>query len=221
MDPVTLAIALGLTGAGPIVTGIADATADRQAQQRNKAELEKLLGKEERGELGLDPEQRKLLDQQLNAPVQTAAAQARTRAEQIANAISGGNTTGQQAAQLRKEQQGTLAAGAQRAALAIAGAQEQAKQQQKTEIEQRLQAKAAYKRDDIAKILGPIMELAGKGGMMAGAPPGFAQNYGIFGTMYSPDELSKLQAAYQQDPAAIEKKLQEMIAAASAGGTAG
>lgn len=216
MDPVTLALALGLTsGVGGVVGGIADATSDRQAQQRNKSELTKLLAAEELGRLGLTGEERQSLDNQLNAPVAQAASQARARSEQLA--ASQQNSSGANLSRLRQEQSMTQAAGAQAAAAQIAGADMAKKQQQKAEIEQRLQAKAAYKRDDISKILGGLQQMAGPIGMLAGAPPGTAQAAGMFGTLYSAPEQATLQQAVQSDPVEFQRMMAEILKLAGQG----
>ena len=149
---------------------------NNQLQRRNKAKLEDLLNLEDQGALGLSPVEQRRMTQALVSPVQQAAALGRQRAEQLAAANPGASAG--DLAQLRKEEVGARAQGAMAAGAQIEDANSAKVAQQKAEIEQRMQAKARMRADDMTGILQGATEAAGAAGAALGAPPGAVPGMG-------------------------------------------
>jgi hypothetical protein len=207
---------LGLT-AGSGILGVAQGVGAMKANNdqaaRNKMKLEQLLDRERRGELGLSGGESMLLDKQLNAPVAAQASQTRARGEQLL--ASSGGASGADLAQLRAEQSRTTADAAQRAALEIAGANQQAKAAQKNEIEQRGALDASLKRDDTDALWGSISEALGVAGAAAGSDPGTFKLAGMFGRNLSATDRAKLSKLSDDQLGAMFK---EMMAGVDAAG---
>lgn len=158
---------------GPVLgvaQGVFNSTINNEAQRRNKAKLFELQQLEQRGQLGLNPQEERALDQSLNAPVARAAQDAQQRAERIA-ATAGSGASGGDLARLRTEASQLRAAGGQNAALEMAAANAAKELAQQNEIEQRIGLKAAMKRDDVDSIFNAASQVANAAGQTAGAPP--------------------------------------------------
>lgn len=168
MNPMLIAAAIAaLAGTAQ---GIAKSTTNNKAQRHNKAALEALMAKEEQGNLGMSPEEKQQLSQQLNVPVQQAAAQGQQRAEQIAAAS--GQSSGADLSRLRTERDRATSTGAQQAALAVSGANQMRADEQRNELEQRLGMQTAMRQDDWKDgFMGLNQGATVLGGAMA-APPG-------------------------------------------------
>jgi len=181
-----------LVGAtGNLITGIAGATSDRGMQKRNKQQLEELLLKEKTGGLGLSGQEERGIENSTLLPAQKAAAEARSRAEQLM-AAGGQASPGdlQKNAQIQAAQ---MAQGRQQAAQAINAANLQKQQQQKAEIEARLAQKAEMAQRDIDMVGKPATDLAVQGAtaatqMMA---PGLG---GAPMAGFSPEQLEQLKS---------------------------
>lgn len=202
-------IAGGISAAAGAAGGIAPTLANNQLQKRNREKLDELLQREKQGKLGLTPAQQRILDQRLQSPVAAAAAEARSRAEQIQAA--GGVQSGADLSRLRTEQTRQVATGAQQAALQVAMADEAARASQLDEIEQRSQMKAQMKADDIAQILGAVSQTAGTVGLAAGSVPGTFQLAQMFGTKFSADERKQLAEYARSNPEGFKALLQSIL----------
>lgn len=204
-----LPLALGGLGVAGVGGGIAQAIAGNKYAKYNKDQLAKL----QKGPKGLSAKQEDLLQTRLMSPVQTAAAQARSRAEQI-QASSGAGASGADLSRLRTEQTKTLADSAQNAALQIAAADEAKKQATKQEIEQRMALQSQIRKDNIGAIFGGLSQTAGAAGAIAAQPK--LEN--LFATTYAPDEMSALADFAKSNPEEFARQMQLALARAGASG---
>lgn len=144
-----------LAGAGSdVIGGILSATSDRAQQQHNKKRLNELLAMEKKNQFGLDPDERRNLNAQTYNPAANAAADARSRAEQLMSA--GGATSGADLVASQKAQAGQNAQSRQQAAQIVNAANIQKKNEQKSELEARLAQKSEMAQRDINKAGVPI-----------------------------------------------------------------
>lgn len=225
MDPFSALALAGLVGGGAagIGQGIAGALGNNGEQKLVNQQLDRLTRKKQQGNLGLSGEQQQMMDQALNAPVQNAAAQARSRAEQIAAAS--GSSSGADLSRLRQEQGRTVATGAQNAAAQIQSADVQKRQQQLDEINRLTALKSGLKQDDYSSIFGGLSQVAGAAGGAAGVPKGglgqaptLETATGNLSSMMqsrmSPDELSLVQQYARDNP----QEFYSMLFGSSTGG---
>lgn len=213
--PLPLIVPL-LAGAGAlqVAGGIAQNAATRKYRKANEAQIDELAELERKGQLGLTPAEQRLLDQRLNAPVAAAAAEARSRAEQLGAAQE---MTGADAARLREEQTRATARGAQEAALQVIAADEQKAAQQKAELEQRMAVAAQQKADTVARTFGSAAEATAAGAQIAGAMPGTFKLSQALGSRFSSDQLGQLEQFWQDNPEEANRLFSEMLAKARAG----
>lgn len=113
---------VGIAAAAGIAAATAAITAAVRArksalEKKHEEELDKLLQKQRTTGLGLTPQEQRLREQQLIAPVQQAAEAGRARGEAIGAAT--GQTSGADISRLRQEQARVIGTGAQRAQQAI------------------------------------------------------------------------------------------------------
>jgi hypothetical protein len=214
MDPVSIALlASGALSAG---AGVAGSLLNNKQQRYNREQLDALMRRKESGTLGMSGTQQRLLDQQLNAPVASAASQAQQRAEQIAAATGG--TSGADLSRLRTERDRTVASGAQNAALQIAAANEQERMRQLNEIEQRLAAQSAMRRDDFNQIAGGFSQAMGPIGELAGGPPATLRMSNLFGGRFSREETETLLQFAEQDPDGFSRMFRNAMGSAGSSG---
>ena len=207
--PFLTPLALGATGLSAglgIAQGIAQYGANDKLQLRNDRKLRKLVEMERNGNLGLTGNQKQLLDQRLMAPVATAAAQQRSRGEQMLASAGGlGGASGGDLSRMRQEQATTTSQAQQQAALEIADRDEARKLQQKNEEEQRAAMRASMKMDDWNALFGTASQAMGTVGAMAGATPGTFGMAGLFGEKLTPEDIAMLKKL----PAATRAKMMD------------
>jgi hypothetical protein len=153
-----------------LAQGIGTSFANNEMQRRNREMLDELLGREARGQLGMTPEQQRVMGQALSTPIAQRAQEDQQRSEAIA-AAAGGSVSGADLSRLRTESSRATDRARQDAAMQVALAQQAAIQQQRNEIEQRMGLKAALRRDDIEGILTPLAQGMSAAGQAAGSPP--------------------------------------------------
>lgn len=166
VDPLSLAIGGGTAALGTI-GGILQSTANNSAQRLNRERLNALLRKQGAGTLGLSPIEERQMQEAYANPARRAAATGKLQAEQLAAA--NGNAMAGDLERMRNAQAMQVGQAEQQASLATMAADKARKDQQMAEIDQRTAAKAQYKADDLATILGGISKSAATGGAVAGA----------------------------------------------------
>lgn len=159
-------IGLGLAGAGTVASAIGT-LANNKVQRLNRERIAALEKKQASGTLGLSAQQQRQAQQALASPVQRAAAEGRLAAERQMASMQGGSAGDLQ--RLQQQQAAMTAAGGQQAAAQVMAANEQRKAEQLAELEQRVQAQAQMRADDIATILGGAKSSAGAGGALIGS----------------------------------------------------
>jgi len=166
MDPFTLAT-LASAGIGGI-QALVQALPTKQGKH-NKRELDLLLAREKSGTLGLSADERALMGKQAMNPVREMADEARKRQE--AAAATMGQTSAADLQRIRQAEQGAVAKAGEQAGMQIAEADLAKAEQQRSEIEQRLAAKAA-RTTDVVEGLGEAAAGAAEAqGQLAGAVP--------------------------------------------------
>ena len=187
----------GLVSAGVgLAQGIAGATSDRTQQQWNKKRLEELMKLQQQGQLGLSGNERRQLNAQTYQPAANAAAEARSRAEQLMAA--GGQTSGADLVASQKAQQGANAQARQQAAQIVNAANLQKQAQQKNELEARLAEKSRMAQRDVGMVGDAVQDAlatAAQAGVDAFAPQVGGAAPGAAGGMagIDPAMLKKLQ----------------------------
>jgi len=210
--PLLAPLALGTAAVG-IGQAVQSVKANDELQKRNKMKLDQLLQRERTGELGLSGTQKTLLDQQLNSPIAAMAAQGRERGEQLMAASGGGS--GADLSRLRTEQARTVSDASQNAALQIAAANEQRRQEERNEIEQRAAAQAAMKRDDVNSTFGALSDGLGAVGALAGMPPASQKLANAFGAKLSAEDMKKISKLSDDELGAYLKQLMAQVNASS------
>jgi hypothetical protein len=197
--PLLALAGIGTAGLGT-VGGIWQSTANDAVQRENRQRLEQLRKLQAGGKLGLNPLEERQLQDTLVSPVQKAAAEGRLRAEQIA--ASTGSATAGDMSRLRTEQTRANGEAGQQAAIAVRAADQGKRKEQLAEIEQREQARATMKADDLQTVLSSLSQSAAAGGAIAGSPPGTLPNtlLGIGGLPFggapaAPAQVAPAQAA--------------------------
>lgn len=168
--PAATSAATAATGATiGAIGGAFQSLANNDLQRRNKAMLDALLQREQRGALGLSANEQRMMNEQLRIVPQAQATASRREAERLLGSreVSPGDL-----AVLRQQEAAQRAGIAQDAAMQVRAADEAKAQQERQVIEQRLQAKAAMRADDWNTVLGSAADGARVAGAGAGAPPG-------------------------------------------------
>ena len=198
-------IGSGIAATGGLAQTIYALAAPNPAAKRNRQQLERLLALERQGKLGLSGTQERLMYQRQMDPVRNYAMQQRQNYERMAAAS--GDQSGAQLARLRQEQGRMVGGAAQSAGLNVAAANEQRRQEQKQEIEARVQAKTQFSADRAAQTFAGVEQMAGAFGRASGSPPNtFSQMTERTGAYLdqlqkdNPDEYNRLM---QQAVAAI------------------
>jgi hypothetical protein len=212
MDPVTLSLM-----AGAMLSGVGGAawqtTANDQMQRHNREELERLEKLKKGGGFGMTPVQQRQMTNDLLAPMQQAAAQGRSRQEQLQTAMQQGGASGAALSRLREEEGRLVGQGANQVAGQVRAADQAAAERLKAEYEARLQSKAQMKSNDIETINRSISQAMSGAGMAAGAGPGTFQAFGAGGSpmpmgggagataaSLPPESLTALRTAGYSDP---------------------
>lgn len=165
-----LAIGAAAAGAAGLGQAVYSAAAGNPAQRRNRQQLERLLEQERAGNLGLSATRQRLMYQQQTDPVRNYAMQQRQNYERVAAAT--GDQSGGDLARLRQEQGRMIGRASQDAALNVAAADEQRRQQQRAEIDQRTAARTAYNQQRAAQTFGGVAQMGAAVGQLAGSPAG-------------------------------------------------
>jgi hypothetical protein len=175
--PAGLLAAQGVTaaiGAGQTLAGARKSEFDKANEQR----LNKLLGLEESGRMGLTGRERQLQERSLLSPVRRAAAETRRRAEALSGGMGG---SGADLARLREEETRAIAAGGERAALELARADARKEAAQRQEMAQRQAIQEQRRQERMASLFGGLAQGAGAVGAMAGGVPEVMRAAGLFG----------------------------------------
>jgi hypothetical protein len=215
VDPVTLSIL-----AGSLISGIGGAaystTSNNRLQRNNNEELDRLKKLKEGGGFGLTPVQQRQMTNDMLAPMQQAAAQGRSRNEQLATAMQQGGASGAALSRLREEEGRAVGQAANQVAGQVRSADQAAEAQQRAEFEGRLQSQAQMKNNDIETMNRAISSIMSGAGMGAGAPVGTFSAAGAGGAAMPmmgggapgasamaampPETLSSLRSAGYSDP---------------------
>jgi hypothetical protein len=161
-------------GAGQAISGSRRSKFDK----RNEAELDELLGLQDRDQLGLTGSERSIAERSLLDPVRQASAETRRRAEA---AIPGSGASGADLARLRTEQTGAIAGAGERAALALDQADQRKTAAQRQEIAQREAIAETRRQERQASLFGGVAQAAGAAGQVAGAVPEALRAAGLAG----------------------------------------
>lgn len=213
-----LGVAMGAQALLGLAQGVGNVLANRKYQKFNTAQIERLQKRRAKVGFGLTPKQEDLLATRLNAPVQAATQQMRSRAEQIQ--ASTGMGSGADASRLRTEQARTVADAAQKAALQVSQADQQKRQAQRQELEQRMATQSAMRADNVNSFFGAASQGAAAAGALAAQP----KLSNLFAGTYTPEEMNELSTFATQNPEQFSSIMSAILAkmgTATAGATAG
>jgi len=203
-------VPLGLIGAGVLSGGLGLAQGisgaiKTEEDKRREEELEKLLGLQKTGGLGLTGEERRLREQQLVTPVREVASQLQSRQEAAIGA--GAGVSGAELSRLRQETGRTIAGAQQAAATQILEADIAKEQAQRAEIERRAADIEARKKERRASIFGGLSQAAAAAGEIAGAVPEAARAAGLAGAPIRDTEAFRSIMEEQGVPLASQEAL--------------
>lgn len=213
MDPFTIATlaSAGIGGIQALVNAL-----PTQQSRHNKKILEGLLDQESQGTLGLSGGERQAMERSAMTPVRELADETRKRQEAAQAAL--GNTSVADLGRTQQAAQQAIARAGEQAGMQIEQADLAKKEQQRSEIEQRLAAKAARRTDVVEGLGNAASAAAGVEGAKAGSVPyKIAGLYGraiedtnatrakLSGAGFSEDEVAYLMDLEAQNPGYLDE----------------
>lgn len=193
--PLLGALAIGAAGAG-LAQGTASVVQTGKQKKQNKRRIDELVEMRNGGRFALTDSEQSALEANMMGGSRRAAAQARSRGEQLlAAGAAGGTATGGDFARLRQEQAEVVGRGSQETAQAVRQADNERRRELEAELAGREALNSELGNQQVRNVFGALSAGIGTIGAAAGS--------GVFGV--TKEEVDAADAVAQEQPEAVQR----------------